>query len=280
MKKRNTVFSLAALSVFIVSVTLGIATAGDEPNGKPDYLPTQDFEKMDENMADGDWWLLRVLIWLYNAVSELQNEIEALGAAILWTDAEGYIYPNNVGTNFTITDTGNLSVPGNVGIGTAEPKTKLDIRGGFNIANGPTIVPGAMYASISDEPADYDEEFVISMWSGDGPKGDDRSSIFIGPNSDTGGVGRIELDARTVFIDKANVGIGTMSPTEKLQVAGKVKAKEFVTGDITFEKNNESLWRMFEDEDGLYLENLKTGKVYRFVLQEVENEKKTGSLAM
>jgi len=27
---------------------------------------------------------------------------------------------------------------------------------------------------------------------------------------------------------------------------------------------------MFEDEDGLYLENANTGKVYRFVLQEVE----------
>jgi hypothetical protein len=29
---------------------------------------------------------------------------------------------------------------------------------------------------------------------------------------------------------------------------------------------------MFEDEDGLYLENLKTGKVYRFILQEVEKK--------
>jgi len=27
---------------------------------------------------------------------------------------------------------------------------------------------------------------------------------------------------------------------------------------------------MFEDENGLYLENVNTGKVYRFVLQEVE----------
>ena len=147
----------------------------------------------------------------------------------------------------------------------------MDIRGGFNIANDPTIVPGAMYASISDEPADYDEEFVISMWGG-GRDGDDRSSIFIGPNSHAGGVGRIELDARTVFIDGANVGIGTRTPTEKLQVAGAVKATEFKTGDITFEKNNESLWRMFEDEEGLYLENVKTGKVYEFVLREVAEE--------
>jgi len=45
-----------------------------------------------------------------------------------------------------------------------------------------------------------------------------------------------------------------------------------VTGDITFQKNNESLWRMYEDEDGLYLENLKTGKIYRFVLHELKKE--------
>jgi len=29
---------------------------------------------------------------------------------------------------------------------------------------------------------------------------------------------------------------------------------------------------MFEDEEGLYLENLGMGKVYRFVLEEVEKE--------
>ena len=69
-----------------------------------------------------------------------------------------------------------------------------------------------------------------------------------------------------------NVGIGTTGPTEKLHVAGKVKATEFITGDITFQKNNETLWRMFEEEDGLYLESAKTGKVYRFVLQEVASE--------
>jgi len=60
--------------------------------------------------------------------------------------------------------------------------------------------------------------------------------------------------------------------TNGLQVRGKITAPAFEVGDITFkdQKTQEILWRMFEDEEGLYLENVKTGKVYRFVLEEVE----------
>lgn len=44
----------------------------------------------------------------------------------------------------------------------------------------------------------------------------------------------------------------------------------FDASDITFQKNGKKLWRMFEDEDGLYVESLQTGKVYTFVLKEVD----------
>ena len=68
-----------------------------------------------------------------------------------------------------------------------------------------------------------------------------------------------------------NIGIGTAEPQAKLHVDGKIKVSEIEdVGDITFQKDGQKLWRMFEDEDGLYLESIKTGKVYRFVLQEVE----------
>jgi hypothetical protein len=70
-----------------------------------------------------------------------------------------------------------------------------------------------------------------------------------------------------------NVGIGTMDyPAYKLDVEGYVQAYGYYTGDIVFQKDKQKLWRMFEDEDGLYLENMKTGKVYRFILQEVEKK--------
>jgi hypothetical protein len=66
-----------------------------------------------------------------------------------------------------------------------------------------------------------------------------------------------------------NVGIGT-TPSEKLQVNGNVKAKAFKTGDIFFEKDGKTLWQMFEDENGLYLKQLKTGKTYRLMLEEIK----------
>jgi hypothetical protein len=69
-----------------------------------------------------------------------------------------------------------------------------------------------------------------------------------------------------------NVGLGDLpgAPEYRLDVEGYVQAHGYYTGDIIFQKDDRKLWRMFEDEDGLYLESLKTGKVYRFVLQEVD----------
>jgi len=122
---------------------------------------------------------------------------------------------------------------------------------------------------VSDE-ADYDEELVICL----GASADDRSSIFIGPNP-MGALapkGRVQINAKKLLIYHANVGIGTENPAYKLDVEGDVQAHAYHTGDIFFQKDGKKLWRMFEDEDGLYLENLKTGKVYSFVLQERKNK--------
>jgi hypothetical protein len=41
------------------------------------------------------------------------------------------------------------------------------------------------------------------------------------------------------------------------------------TGDIVFGKGDQKLWRMFEDEQNLYVENLIDKKVYSLVLKEI-----------
>jgi hypothetical protein len=84
--------------------------------------------------------------------------------------------------------------------------------------------------------------------------------------------GLSDADEKMRITSTGNVGIGTTTPTEKLDVEGNIKAWGFITGDITFQKDGKKLWKIFEDEDGLYIENLKTGKIYKFVLQEVRKE--------
>jgi hypothetical protein len=71
--------------------------------------------------------------------------------------------------------------------------------------------------------------------------------------------GGVDLIIDTVTSPSSPFSVGIALPTEKLEVAGRVKAQEFITGDITFQKDGEKLWKMFEDEAGLYIENLKTG---------------------
>jgi hypothetical protein len=60
-----------------------------------------------------------------------------------------------------------------------------------------------------------------------------------------------------------NSGAGEMV----LDVEGIIEAWEYTTGDITFQKDGKKLWRMFEDEKGLYLENLNDGEVSRIFLE-------------
>lgn len=73
------------------------------------------------------------------------------------------------------------------------------------------------------------------------------------------------------------VGIG-INPTDTsrllvvngdTEVNGNFKADSYTTGDIIMQKDGQPLWRMFEEPDGIYLESLITGKVFKISMQEV-----------
>jgi hypothetical protein len=58
-----------------------------------------------------------------------------------------------------------------------------------------------------------------------------------------------------------------LTPDLKLDVDGVIRAKNFSTGDIIFRKDGRPLWRMFEDERGLQLEDVRTGQVSKVMLE-------------
>jgi hypothetical protein len=76
------------------------------------------------------------------------------------------------------------------------------------------------------------------------------------------------------------VGIGTTSPAYSLDVQGYVQALGYYTGDIFFQKDGKQLWRMYENENGLYAQNLITGKTYKFVLQDTNTNEPDQSQAI
>jgi len=75
------------------------------------------------------------------------------------------------------------------------------------------------------------------------------------------------------FVDASTnrVGINTTNPQYELDVEGYVQAHGYYTGDIFFQKDGKKLWRMFEDENGLYVENIQTGEIYSLLSKDTED---------
>ncbi len=141
----------------------------------------------------------------------------------------GYIQNNVVNNNFAtgqaasfdITGnaevSGTLEVNGNVGIGTTSPLEKLDVSAGnIKLDNGYSLKNGSGDNLIGTDPfainigdASYSGSLVIKTPSGPG------NGILFEPIS--GGT-----DAG-YFTNTGRLGLGTTTPTERLEVNGKVK---------------------------------------------------------
>jgi hypothetical protein len=170
--------------------------------------------------------------------------------AFVWADGTGADFASTGINQFLI------RASGGVGIGTNNPEAMLHVQNATEgvIKVGTPTANGN--ATIIFEEGNVDALALRYNGSANELRIDDETQ-------DT---------ARMVIERSGNIGIGTTNPAHKLDVEGYVQAYGYYTGDIIFQKEKSKLWRTFEDENGLYLENLKTGKIYRFVLQEVKKE--------
>ncbi|MBW2990560.1 hypothetical protein KY348_02530 [Candidatus Woesearchaeota archaeon] len=137
------------------------------------------------------------------------------------------------------TDAVYVDSVGNVGIGTSTPEAKLQVVGGDVKLGGVLLHTG--------EPAEF-------FWSINGQDYRWRdNSVTIYANTyelEHAGNGNFEIEkpgtGNVIFeIGSSNVGIGTTTPTEKLEVAGTVKATAFVgdgSGLTGLPSGGSSLW--------------------------------------
>ena len=139
---------------------------------------------------------------------------------------------------------------GNIGIGTVNPTDKLTVRTGggghgIDLIHNDGTNPGSGKIFVSND------------------ENQGGNALYLGTTE-----ALALMSIMTGGANLGNVGIGTSHPAYKLDVEGSVQAQAYYTGDIVFQKDGKKLWRMFEDEKGLYLENLNNKKVSRIFLEE------------
>ena len=186
--------------------------------------------------------------------------VHDVGNSLTFNYAGDFTGGTRLGPNFFV------GVNGTVGIGTQTPTESLDVRGKTrtetalvtnNNGRMSEILPGGINAgaSIPDRSQRTIHYEIYSPW--------DAAQIQLRAGSTTGVQSKIRLQAnwsgtridgqggvyfapdgndRHVMLHNGNVGIGTITPAEKLSVNGKIRAYEIkveVTGwpDYVFEPN-------------------------------------------
>ncbi|WP_230156686.1 tail fiber protein [Flavobacterium sp. CECT 9288] len=137
------------------------------------------------------------------------------------------LYINELGNNSIFNLTG-----GNVGIGTANPTSRLDVNGNINLAgvSGRRIFMGG--AGGSTFGLAYDSTYPnYGIFYTEG----EPDFVSISPNGDA------KNGVMNVF-GNGNVGIGTTNPTSKLTVAGNINSREVKVSvdagaDFVFDKD-------------------------------------------
>lgn len=186
------------VSKFTSATTLGNSQLFDNGTnvGIGTTTPTQKLEVFGNiKLADGGQW---------NIIGALN---QSLGI---------YASPNNLGEGIIFsTDNGTtaemfIQDGGNVGIGTTTPGAKLEVNGNIKY-NGDIFPTTAGRASILNEtPTSTNPNIVPS-----------NSSLATGLGGDNGNLALIINSTPAVYVNSSgNVGIGTTSPTQTLEVKG------------------------------------------------------------
>jgi hypothetical protein len=137
----------------------------------------------------------------------------------------------NQNINLTPSGNGNVVTNSKVGIGTNSPGATLEIGSsngsvpGSLILNPTTTGTGEEGAEINLKPAPVSTSPAAQTWVIDQVSNANNPRLRIFPSTSGEATG-------FAILDNGKFGIGTSSPTEKLEVSGNVKATNFIGGEI------------------------------------------------
>ena len=130
---------------------------------------------------------------------------------------------------------GNTTVGGNVGIGTTTPSQKLDVRGNLRLGDDGGNAAGTgqtmefVGPGVNTDPVGFyrvnpaADQSELRVVVGNGPDANDKFSVGRTSASTEGGIPGGTFTPNFTVQSDGNVGIGTTTPGQKLDVAGSVK---------------------------------------------------------
>jgi len=195
-------------------------------------------------------------IWVENSGNHGLRITQANGDGVLVTNAnQDGIHVDSAGV-WAGYFNGSGYFAQKLGIGTLTPNSPLEVAGiihstygGFKFPDGTIQTSAATGGGVGN---------TLDQAYDQGGPGAGRTV-----NADSGAVNIAGPSGLTV---NGNVGINTTSPEYNLDVNGYTQTTGLYTDDVVFKDNGNLIWRIFGDENNLYLRNLLTGATYRFLL--------------
>ena len=165
-----------------------------------------------------------------------QYSMFGLGGEFFVRDITNNTYPfkieNNVPTSTLVLDS-----TGNVGIGTNSPTARLNVK-----ASGSTVDQIAVTHSGNT---------VEIAQLGESANGNSAGALLLKNN---GGVNKIYLDgAGSSYINGGNFGIGTVSPSKKLEVVGDIKTSGTGNTQVILESGGACVMDLINAQSEAYL---------------------------